>query len=454
MNKKKMAGIVVILLLVIYLAGRFYFKNHFYPNTNINSVKCSFKTKEQAIKLTADHLNTYVLTIHDDVTDMTVTAEDAGLRYEDTAEIGSILEKQNYNLWFTEFLGKHHFTAMSTSLDEEKLIAYLNTLECMNPEKPQKPVSAKITYNENKNAYELIDEIIGNTIIPEKFYRAVADIILRGDTSMDLTTTEYYKQPKYKAKDSVVQEAKATVDKYMKTVINYEDSGLTFMIDSTVIHDFIKISKDFEVNFDKDTIKSYVSDKISPVFNTVGSTRKINSPGSGNITISGGSFGWQVGLIAEREQIINDIKSGETVTRKPEYLQDGKARKKDDDIGNSYIDVSISQQTLWVVENGKVKMSSPFVSGDPRNGYDTDKGVYMIEYKRTNYEMRDYNVTVKYWLPFNTDVGEGFHDATWRSSFGGSIYRSNGSHGCVNLPYDFAKKLYETVPVGYPVIVH
>lgn len=29
----------------------------------------------------------------------------------------------------------------------------------------------------------------------------------------------------------------------------------------------------------------------------------------------------------------------------------------------------------------------------------------------------------------------GFHNAPWRNQFGGSIWKANGSHGCVNMSY-------------------
>ena len=56
-------------------------------------------------------------------------------------------------------------------------------------------------------------------------------------------------------------------------------------------------------------------------------------------------------------------------------------------------------------------------------------------------------------MPFNYN-GQGMHDATWRSSFGGNIYKYNGSHGCVNMPLDKAGKLYKMTDNGVPVIVY
>ena len=42
-----------------------------------------------------------------------------------------------------------------------------------------------------------------------------------------------------------------------------------------------------------------------------------------------------------------------------------------------------------------------------------------------------------------TYQGVGFHDATWRNRFGGTIYKTNGSHGCINTPFDNMKTCIE-----------
>ena len=46
------------------------------------------------------------------------------------------------------------------------------------------------------------------------------------------------------------------------------------------------------------------------------------------------------------------------------------------------------------------------------------------------------------------------HDATWRGSFGGSIYKRNGSHGCINLPQGAAKTIFENINANFPVLVY
>ena len=64
-----------------------------------------------------------------------------------------------------------------------------------------------------------------------------------------------------------------------------------------------------------------------------------------------------------------------------------------------------------------------------------------------------YAQLTNYWIAFK-GASFGFHDASWRSRFGGNIYTYNGSHGCVNMPRSEVSKLYNMVEIGTPVYVH
>ena len=122
--------------------------------------------------------------------------------------------------------------------------------------------------------------------------------------------------------------------------------------------------------------------------------------------------------------------------------------------GDSYAEVSISQQHMWVHKNGKIILESPVVTGDPNYGLDTPKGAFIIYEKKSPATLYGpgYITEVSYWMAFFDDIG--FHDATWQDSFGGDIYIYNGSHGCVNLPLDFSEKLYGVVYKYMPVYVY
>lgn len=122
--------------------------------------------------------------------------------------------------------------------------------------------------------------------------------------------------------------------------------------------------------------------------------------------------------------------------------------------GSCYAEVSIDAQYMWVYKNGEVILESPIVSGNPNYGNDTPVGFFYIYDKTSPARLYGpgYETEVSYWMAFIDDVG--FHDATWQDYFGGDVYYTNGSHGCVNLPLYFAEDLYNTVYIYMPVYVY
>ena len=114
------------------------------------------------------------------------------------------------------------------------------------------------------------------------------------------------------------------------------------------------------------------------------------------------------------------------------------------------IKISISKQKLWFYRSGKVIYKSNVVTGK-RYSHDTPTGKFSIRGKARNVYLigPDYKSYVEYWMPIYGDIG--LHDASWRWSFGGTIYKYNGSHGCVNLPVKTAKYIYKNAPVGTTV---
>lgn len=114
--------------------------------------------------------------------------------------------------------------------------------------------------------------------------------------------------------------------------------------------------------------------------------------------------------------------------------------------------INIDAQNMKYYVNNHLIVDTPVTTGT-RGRYDTPRGTFMIYSKSRNVTLRGpgYASFVNYWMPFYRDYG--IHDATWRSQFGGSVYLSGGSHGCVNTPFNNAQTIFTYVSVGTPVIV-
>ena len=120
----------------------------------------------------------------------------------------------------------------------------------------------------------------------------------------------------------------------------------------------------------------------------------------------------------------------------------------------TYIEISIDQQHMWFYEDGKLVLDTSVVTGNADGEHNTPPGSYAIQDHAMNVTLigDDYETPVTYWMGFNGGIG--IHDADWRSSFGGDIYEGNGSHGCVNTPYEKVKVIFEHTEVGTPVYVY
>ena len=122
----------------------------------------------------------------------------------------------------------------------------------------------------------------------------------------------------------------------------------------------------------------------------------------------------------------------------------------------SYVEVSIGAQHLWFYKDYQLLLESDVVTGCVAKGTPTQTGIFPIAYKESPATLIPSNETngtsVQYWMPFYD--GQGLHDATWRTAFGGQIYQYRGSHGCVNMPYYAAEFIFNNADSGTPVVLY
>lgn len=121
---------------------------------------------------------------------------------------------------------------------------------------------------------------------------------------------------------------------------------------------------------------------------------------------------------------------------------------------SDYIEVNIERQEISMYLNGELLVSGPVVTGTANTSRETPKGIFSIQYKEYDVVLRGpgYASHVYYWMPIYGGIG--IHDADeWRSEYGGDIYLTSGSHGCINVPFEVARIIYENTYAGMTVIV-
>lgn len=125
--------------------------------------------------------------------------------------------------------------------------------------------------------------------------------------------------------------------------------------------------------------------------------------------------------------------------------------------GEKWVDISLADNSVTAYVGGKVA-GGPYymVPGAPETP--TVTGTFHVYLKYDVQTMRGENADgTKYetegvpWVTYFTG-SYAMHGAPWRSSFGWSGY--GGSHGCVNMPVDAAKFIYDWTDMGDTVVVH
>ena len=188
-------------------------------------------------------------------------------------------------------------------------------------------------------------------------------------------------------------------------------------------------------------------------YDTFGCTRTFTTYDGRQKTIKGGDYGWAIDQTTETEWLYNAILAGTTEVRQPAYAYSGLCRDTND-IGNTYVEIDLTNQRMVFYKDGQLLVDTPVVTGCVRKGYSTPTGCFALDAMRSPAVLKGpgYASPVTYWMPFSGGVG--IHDASWRSQYGGQIYITNGSHGCVNLPPSKAGELYEYVEAGMPIVCY
>ena len=443
--------ILFALLLIVYFGLAIYFNSHYLPNTTIGVTDCGWKTVKYVEDKQSQLVKKYTLTITDR-TGKTFALKGLGFSYSyaKQGEEEKILKSQNAFTWPIAFFKTYEYVLdTSVQYNEDEAKRRIRELEFFQTDYIQAPADAYIQMN--KTSYELIPEVTGTTFMEDKVFTAIFDAIQKQETSLVLTDDLYVNPTRY-ADSKEIADAINTLDRYLASTITYTIEGYDEDLSSEEIFAMLTLHEDFSVTLDTTKVDKFVQ-SLATKYNTYGDKRQFTTSFGDVITIGGGDYGWVINKKKEAAQILADLEGGTAVTREPIYEQTAK-EPGPNDIGNTYIEVDYTNQHLWVYIEGEMILESDFVSGDMSEKNGSPDGVFKIVYKQRNATLRgeDYESSVSYFMPFAYNVG--FHDATWRKKFGGQIYKTNGSHGCINLPPAFAETLYKTIDVGMPVVAY
>lgn len=442
-----------VVLLCLYTAAAVYFGSHFYAGTMICGIDCSQMTAAQVKEEVSEKLDQYVLQVvgrNDRIESL--TAEQIDLKFVDNNSIDRMLRSQHSYIWpVMLLLERSSLSSVAFSYDQKKAEVALNSLNCMNASIAVAPRNAYLAVTDQ--GFEIVPEVMGTTLDAEKTVQTVLAALEQGADKVLLEEKDCYVNPKIYSTDEALNKEKDGKAALAQAYITYDFGDRTELVNATVIADWIVQSVDGTYVIDDMAVTAYV-EALAAKYDTFGLTRTFYTSIGTVETLSGGDYGWCIDQNATVVALMQALESGYQGTMEPVYLFSGMCRDTND-IGDTYVEICISQQRMWCYKDGVCIVDTPVVTGNPNKDNATPSGsVWAIDAMKRDavLEGEGYEAPVDYWMPFNGDVG--IHDLKERSEFGGSIYLSNGSHGCVNTPYEAVQTIYEAVSIGTPVIVY
>lgn len=441
------AFIIAPLLIVLYFIGGFYFKDKFPINVYVNEVNIGGMTLLKADKKIAKTDLWDKITIKSDTEEfLEIGAEEIEYKYVETPDLPKIFMQENRQNWLLAiFNDSEYTTTMLSHYNTDKIKSMIDGIE----ELDKKLLDANIVYSNSYNAFVIEPQSYEIKITKEQLFDLVVEAI--EERNQEVNIENFIEQPDIFYDDISLIAAKDKANEYLEMQIRYIFEDRDELIDGSILKDFIAF-EGTEIYIDPERVKGYVAE-LARKYDTFGRGRRFKTSTGENIITTGGSYGWLIHRKKTIDALIEQIESGENKTIEPIYSYEALIRNSDD-IGDSYVEIDLKEQMVYVYINGQLKVRTETVTGNIAKGNDTPTGVYPINYKETDAILKgeDYASPVKYWMPFNKHIG--LHDADWRNSFGGDIYEKNGSNGCINLPPSIAETIFDLVYPGMPVIVH
>lgn len=462
----KIFGLVLLMIIVLgscaYGGISYYFADRFFEGTWINGVDCSQKTAYEVEQLMKEKLSKYSIEVSSrNVAPQAINGEDIDYQYMSTGEILELLKKQKPYEWVKGLYEQKSYTVSeNVGYNKTLLQEQLKSLSCAQAENQVEPENAYVAFQNNQ--FVIIPETEGSKLNIKEAYKFLDAAVEANESSIDFSDTpEAYVSAEVTQDDPALQSALEACNNYTKASITYTFGDQSTTLDGNTIKDWLQFDEKGQLVWDDNSFQQHVADfvaQLAATYDTVGTEREFQATSGRTVYVSSSVYGWKIDQAAETAQLSQEIQSGTQTTREPVYSQTANAYGVND-LGNTHIEVDLSEQHMYYYQDGANIFESDFVSGNMSYAdRQTHAGIFTLYYKKSPDVLRGgqkgtanyYEQPVQYWMPF--DGGIGFHDADWRDEFGGDIYRTSGSHGCINLPPENAAVLYDLIQYDVPIV--
>ena len=429
--------------------------------TKINGVGVGGLTPDEAkARIEGFYAGEYTLNIKEKGgKEESIKGSDIGYQVTVSGSIQNILDSQNATGRVAGPSGENtHTMEVSAQYNEEALNNKISNLSCISGGSIVTTKDASISAYEEGKEFTIVPAVQGNDVDPEKTKQVITAVVRAGSRELSLEETGCYRTVGVWESDENLKALCAAMNSRRTKQLRYVFGDASEVLSGETMASWITGSSNGQVTLDQEKVAAFVAN-LAATYDTAGKTRTFTGVTGAEYQLTG-PYGWKIDQTAETDNLVLMAQTGINQEREVQFSQQA-ASHSDADWGNTYAEVDFGAQHVYMYENGALTWDAPCVTGNVSKNYTTPEGIYSLTYKQTDRVLRgakkadgtyEYESHVDYWMPFNGGIG--FHDASWRSKFGGTIYQYSGSHGCINLPVDKAKLLYEKVYKGMPVLCH
>ncbi len=460
----KALGTAFLVLIICFGIIHGYCTTHFLPGTVINGVDVSELSLDESKEALQTSCDNYILTLleKNGQTEI-ISGEDIGLKVTFDDSYNDILKLKSGYYWLTAIIRNENANPKDTvlySYNQSKLDEKISSLECLNVSNPKQPVNAELYYQDGE--FKIRPSLTGDEVDLNKLKSRIIKAVANQEKSVDLESDGIYKIPEIQTDDPALLAKKQSYDGLLglDIALKIGDNMETITPENAI--KWCKTNPDGNLVSDGSLLGEYV-DQLALKYNTVNLPKQFVTHYGNIIEISNSYYGWELdtdfalstlsSYINERKSVTLDL-TDHSEESNNWWLKTSVKYSNTDYYGDTYAEVSIDEQYMWMYQNGNIVFESEVVTGTPDSEHDTPVGIYSIIYKEENATLKgdEYETVVAYWMVFTYDIG--FHDADWQDAFGEGIYEYSGSHGCVNLPVEAAGELYDLVYPNMPVFVY
>ena len=456
-------GTIIGALLFFYFCGVFIFYGRFLPCTTVNGQAIVMrKPSEVTLDLVSQTSRRRVELVEKNGNVTYVTFQKLGVK--NASDLYFVDKKPQASwFWMASLWNPSVYEVPEQLLyDKQQIQKCVSQLNMVTGGPYRKISDMRVIMTED--GYDVVSSEDGYYVNQERLVDVIYQAICQNQFRIDLE-----KAGCYQVADAVITDVPVKLKlKDEKAVESLQLTlefafGVQEKIPSDVLQLAVYQGTDNAVYVNPAVISSYVN-ILAQRYNTKNQVRNFQTTGGELLhlqpSVRDSYRGYELDKMALLTSILEQCSDGISDVIMVPWISVGRELQNEySDIGNTYLEISIVDQHMWFYQDGQLKIDTDVVTGlQEKEDWRTPVGIFEVLQLHRDYTMyyEDGSAPCEYFIQI-TSNGVGIHDST-RTSYGGQIYRTGGSHGCINTPFDVEKVIFDTLSemenYHIPVIIY